>query len=62
MYDGSQNGTENQIQVGMEQEKNENDIKVGSVTGGPPQACFYLLETELKWMLARLLMNKNVVP
>ena len=35
MYDGSENGME-KWNVGMEYEKNKNDIKKGSVTGDPP--------------------------
>ena len=54
MYDGGQNETENQTETTQVQsgKQNKNDIKLGKATGGPPQACFYLLETELKWMLA----------
>ena len=39
IYDGSQNGTENQTKTRQvwSEIKNKNDIKVGSVAGGPPQ-------------------------
>ena len=53
MYGGAQNETENQAerrQVWSEK-RNKNDIELGSVTGGPLQACFYLLEVELNGCL-----------
>ena len=56
MYDGSQNGMGNETKTRQvwSGKQNKNDIKVGIVTGGSPKTCFYLLEDELKQMLARL--------
>ena len=48
MYDGNQNGKESQPNGGRSGKQKKNDIKVRSVTGGPLEACFYLLKAELK--------------
>ena len=40
--------------------QNKNDVKVGIVTRGLPQACFYLVEAELKWTIARKMQGPNL--